>query len=249
MKGFEIAAYTLGGSALVAGSFVLFTGLSGTPLSAIPGIGSFFPQPVAVGGPDGEAAPPMDVREELDGDRRPVGELVERARSPLHAFLLPSPYSAGELAALEQRLEARLREVEIRERELERRECEVAEEREHYRELFAELEELRNGLVREAEENRVRQEEIESERAGLAESERESYRAVAAIYAEGKARDAAGMLAKTYEPDRAALVLCALEDERAAAILAEIHRGDPEAGARYVDAYRRALQTQTPVGK
>lgn len=247
-KALSLAGYGVGGAALVGGSFVLFAALSGAPLSQLPAVGGLFPEPEPTAvGRDGEV--PLDVREELAADRRPVGQLFDRARSPLHAFLLPSPFSVSELEELESRLENRMRELDARERALDERERELVDEREHYRHLFAELEELRNQLARGHDEQQAREQEIERDRQALEEAERASFQTLAAIYSEGRARDMAGMLSATYEPEKAALVLAALDDERAATLLAEIHRADPERGALYVDAYRRAQSPQPPASK
>ena len=235
-------AYGLGGFVILSGAFFGFAVLSGTPLSQIPGLQSLFPVP-----PEGQLAPPdgrmpsdVNAREELAADQRSAGQVFERARSPLQAFLLPSPFSAGELEALADDLERQQATLKERERELELERSRLEEEKQHYRDLFAELEELRSALVRQNEEQQARSEELQRNRDALAEVERASFRSLAAVYAEGKAKDMAAMLARAYPPEKAALILAALPEDRAAALLTEIHKADPDLGARSVDAFRQA---------
>src|SRR5688572_29339479 len=92
-------AYGLGGSALVAGSFVVATALTGTPMNTMKGVGGLFPlEPSAVVTiPTG----PPEVELQLEGDTRSEEQIFDAARSPLTAFILEDPFSAQELATLE----------------------------------------------------------------------------------------------------------------------------------------------------
>lgn len=240
----KYAAYCLGATALLGGSFFTFAVLSGTPMSQVPGIGVAFPAP-----PDEEAdldaePEPNDAREELAADRRSAGQVYGRARGPLQAFLLDNPFSAGELEELADALKSERRSLAVRESALEKLRAELDEERRHYQGLFAELEELRTALVARNEEQEAREAELRRQASNLEEVERASYRNLASVYAEGKADTTAGMLAQTYAPEKAALILAALDDERAAALLAEIHEADPARGALYMDAFRQAKAPQ-----
>lgn len=230
-------AYGLGSVALVGGSFVLFTALSGTPMSRVTGVGRLFPE-------DAEA-PPADLPaptggEEVDADPRPAGVVVEAARSPLNAFLLPSPFSASELEDLEQRLQTRLDELATRERRLEERERQLAEDRRHYEELFAELEDMRTSILEMDDERRARAEELDRDRRAAEEREDQSYRDLAKFYGEGKARDMAAMLADVFQADEAALILSALSQDRAGELMSEVYKLDPKKGAALQEAYRAA---------
>lgn len=248
-KPLKIALLSAGGFTLLSGTFLLFAAMSGTPMHQIPGIGGFFPAP-----PEEDTAAvdedpaPSNSREELAQDRRSVGQILERARSPLQAFLLPNPFSAGELENLADALKRQQGVLHEEQVDLARQRTELEEEKQHYRDLFAELEDLRSNLVRQSEEQSARAEEIQRDRDALAELERASFRSLATIYAEGKAKDMAAMLTAAYAPEQAALVLAALPEDRAAALLAEIHKTDPGEGAKYVDAYRMA-RTQEPAKK
>jgi len=246
-KVLKYAAYGLGGFAILSGTFLGFALLSGTPLSQIPGMQSMFPAPVQPPARLGEQEhPDLDAREELAADQRSAGQVFERARSPLQAFLLPNPFSAGELEGLADALERQQATLKEREGELARERSQLEEEKQHYRELFAELEDLRSALVRQNEEQQARSEELQRDRDALAEVERASFRSLAAVYAEGKAKDMAALLAKAYAPEKAALILAALPDDRAAALLTEIHKSDPDLGAKFVDAFRQAQTKPDP---
>lgn len=229
-------AYGLGGTGLIGGSFVLFATLSGTPLSKISGVGSFFPDegvdPVAASQDLGH---PED---ELEEDRRSREQVLESARGPLRAFLLPSPFSATVLEQLEASLQNRMAELELRDRELDRREAQLEEDRLHYVDLLVELEQLRTALLEMDDERVAQAEELDRDRAAFTESEKQSYRSMAKLYEEGKAKDLAPMLMKVYEPDKAALILAALSQEQVGLLLGEIFRIDEEMGAAYQEAYR-----------
>ena len=135
----KYAAYGIGSFTVLGGSFFMAAALSGTPMSAIPGVGGMFPEPVQ---PETKEEV-QDLREELAQDRRSAGQVYGRARSPLQAFLLDNPFSAGELEQITEDLKAERRAVAMQETELEQLRAELVEDRQHYQDLFVELEELR----------------------------------------------------------------------------------------------------------
>lgn len=237
----KYAAYGIGSFTVLGGSFFMAAALSGTPMSAIPGVGGMFPEPVQ---PETKEEV-QDLREELAQDRRSAGQVYGRARSPLQAFLLDNPFSAGELEQITEDLKAERRAVAMQEAELEQLRAELVEERQHYQDLFVELEELRTALVTRGEEQKAREEELRRKQKDLEGVERTSFEDLSPVFTEGKAKDSAAMLTQTYDPEQAAMILTALETERAAALLAEIHQADPEQGPLYMDAYRKARITQT----
>ena len=230
------AAYGLGGTGLIAGSFVLFAALSGTPLSKVAGVGSFFPEEAA-----GPVAATQDFghpEDELEDDRRTPEQVLDSARGPLHVFVMPSPFSATDLEQLEASLQNRMMELDLRDRELDRREAQLEEDRLHYIDLLGELEQLRTALLEMDDERVAQAEELDRDREAFSESEKHSYRSMAKLYEEGKAKDLAPMLMKVYAPDKAALILAALPQEQVGLLLGEIFRIDEAQGAAYQQAYR-----------
>jgi len=235
-------AYGLGGTGLIAGSFVLFATLSGTQLSEVAGVGEFFPQqdsdPVAAS---------QDIEnpeEELLQDRRSPEQVLDSARGPLHAFLLPSPFSASALERLQSSLKNRMGELDLRDRELDRREAQLEEDRLHYIDLLGELEQMRTALLEMDDERIAQAEELDRDREAFTESEMQSYRSMASLYEEGKAKDLAPMLMKVYEPEKAALILAALPQEQVSLLLGEIFRINEAQGAAYQEAYREVGRTK-----
>jgi len=231
-----VAAYGLGGAGLMAGSFVLFAALSGTPLSKVAGVGSLFPQDPA--DPVTSSQDIEDPEDELLEDRRTSEQVLDSARGPLHAFVLPSPFSATDLEQLESSLENRMTELELRDRELDRREAQLEEDRLHYIDLLTELEQMRTALLEMDDERVAKAEELDRDISAFSESEKQSYRAMAKLYETGKPRDLAPMLMKVYAPDKAALILAALPQDQVGLLLGEIFSIDEAQGAAYQEAYR-----------
>lgn len=230
-------AITLGGATLMGGSFVTFAALSGVPLSKVAGIGVFFPTPQ---GTEQLADPDSPMMEEVvAADTRSPVQVIESARGPLHAFVLPSPFSASELEDLERRLQNRMRELDLRDADLDRRQAELEETAEHYEELFAELADLQTSLLSMEEERLAQEEELVRDQAALAEREAQAYRVLAPMYAGGgKVKDLAKMLSDVYEAEDAAKILMALTSERAGELLGEIYKLDRDKGAAFQEAYR-----------
>ena len=230
-------AYGLGGSGLIAGSFVLFAAFSGTPLSKVAGVGSFFPQDAT--DPVASNQDLENPEDELQEDRRSPEQVLQSARGPLHAFVLPSPFSATDLEKLEASLENRIRDFDLRDRELDRREAQLEEDRLHYVDLLVELEQMRNALLEMDDERVAQTEELERDIEAFTESEKQGYRRMATLYEGDETKELAEMLMKVYEPDKAALILTALSPEQVSLLLGEIFTIDEAKGAAYQDAYRR----------
>jgi DNA repair exonuclease SbcCD ATPase subunit len=230
-------AYGLGGTGLIAGSFVLFAALSGTPLSKVAGVGRLFPEDPSDPVTSSQDTP--NPEDELQEDRRTSEQVLESARGPLHAFVMPSPFSATDLEELEGSLENRMTELELRDRELDRREAQLEEDRLHYIDLLTELEQMRTSLLEMDDERVAKAEELDRDISAFTESEKQSYRAMAELYKAGKAKDLAPMLMKVYTPDKAALILAALPQDQVGLLLGEIFNIDEALGAAYQEAYRQ----------
>ena len=219
----KYAAYGIGAAVLLAGSFFLFAALSGTPMSEMKGVGAAFP--------DEEEAPPTASKElphpqdELDADRRSAEQVLVESASPLKAFLLPSGFSAQELADLERELERRIAELDVRSRDLDDRERLLEQDRQLYDELFAELETLRASLVEQSLESEARAEELDAQRDALEQSKRRDFaNAAKSFYSEASGAKPDDLAARLmlHDPADAALILVALPDERAGALVTAV---------------------------
>jgi DNA repair exonuclease SbcCD ATPase subunit len=231
-------AYTLGGTVLMSGSFFMFASLSGTPLSQVAMIGDYFPDEE-----EGAVTASQDageISEQLAGDRRNRAQVLEAAASPLRAFVLESPFSAGELEALEQRLQLRLQELDRRERGLEARERELDESLQHVQGLYAELEGLRNQLLAEKDEIEAHKDEIERDANAVTERQKAAFRGVAPLFEEGTPAVYAQMLIDGYSATEAAQILAALDDARVRELLQAVHKIDPATFDAFEEAYRGA---------
>jgi hypothetical protein len=239
------AAYGTGAAVLLAGSFSLFAALSGTEMSEMKGVGGAFPDAEQAAATASQGFPhPQD---ELDGDRRSTEQVLHESASPLKAFLLPSGFTAGGLAELEQELEQRMAEVDLHARDLDEREKVLEQDRQLYDELFADLEVLRESLLDQSDEARARDEELAARNAALQAQRRASFATLArTIYDEdsggAKAKDLAPML-RAYEPEDAALILVALPAERATSLVTEVLKIDEAQARSLQDAYMAASAT------
>ena len=111
----KIAAMTLGGVAITVGSYVTIAALTGTPMSALAGVSAFVPPEPEVSPVENRELPTID--EAVDQDRRGTVQVYEAASTPLRAFVMESPFTGTEMQALEDRLQARLVELDLHARD------------------------------------------------------------------------------------------------------------------------------------
>ncbi len=242
---FKYAAFLVGGVALLGGSFFLFAGLSGMPMSEMKGVGGAFPDLV-----EEPAVASRDLphhQDELDGDRRSVTQVLSESTSPLRAFLLPSGFSTEKLAELEHDLELRMDELAMRNRALDKRERELDLDYETYQELFAQLEALRADLIEQQAEQEARGEELDAGQASLQASKRASFGKLAPLYAEGRAQAKAGLLLQ-YTPEEAGMILAALPAERVAELVDAIFKQAESRARPILDAYQE-MTSSSPGAK
>lgn len=234
-KPLKYVAYGLGAVTLLAGSFFLFAALSGTPLSELKTVGSAFPGEKLGPATASQALP--HHQDELNGDRRPVEQVLGDAASPLRAFMLPTGFSAAELKALETSLERRMAELDSRYRELDKREAQLDLDRELYDELFTDLEGLRTGLLEQEAEQTALSEELDAGQAALKAKRKAQFATLAPMYADGRGK---GLMLAKYAADEAALILAALTPQRASELISEIHKKDEDQAKAFQDAYMAA---------
>lgn len=236
------AAYAIGATALVIGSFVTISALAGTPANEMKAVGGLFPESVTAenegaGNADGETP-----EEERESDIRSPRQVFESATTPLGAFALQDPFSAEELRELERQLQVKIDELARRHRALEEREREVEADRQHYLDQFAQFERLRTALLEQRDENDANAEELDRAAAALDEEQAEIDRGLAKFFEETKARDAASMLTKTYSPDKAAGILVHLDVDRQREIMSAIYQILPDEGEQYMKAVEKRMQ-------
>lgn len=239
-KAIQIASYTLGGATLLGGSFFLFAAMSGTPMSDVGGVGDMFPDD-----PEQSAAASQDVPsvdEILSEDRRGSEQVFLEAASPLRTFVLENPFSAGELELLEKRLENRMQEVRDRDLDLDAREARLAEREAHVDRQYDEITALRNQLLEERDELIHQKAEADRDSAAVDEKEKASWKAVSALFEEGKAKDQAQMLIDGYEAAEAGQLLAHLSVERVRELLAAVHKIDAETYEAMEKAWRSAIR-------
>lgn len=234
-----------GGIALFCGAFVGFAKWRGAELHELPWIGLLFPVPHDVAG-DAPAHPDLE-RPSRPGAAQPEAEPVRPRQEPskvaraglLDAFSLESPYSASELQALVDALEASHREAEIRleaiaarEAAVEVREAAVADREQELAELKSRLDAMTQGAGSAP---------LETRRSTAEQLEELTWSAKSALFAEGDAETLATRLI-AYPPIEAARILAGLPPERAQELLGAL----PEARWReYAEAYAsmRALSS------
>ena len=237
-KLFKILVYLLSGAGLLTASFLVFASVAGIPLSTLPLIGSFFPEP------EMEASAPPDpatLEAQIDLDRRPPDQVLEASANPLHSFQLEGPWSPKQLEGLELRLEARIATLEERTHALKVREREQDERERRYDVMFMQLEVLKERLSEQSDEGTARQEELDTEAMTVEATRRDSLKRAAVLYEEGDDTAlAAKQLLATYAPEDVGEVLRNLEPERVAELLREISEmGDPIVLRKVTAAYTR----------
>lgn len=228
---------------LLVGTFVTAAGMLGAELHELPAIGGLFPEP-----PVASIDPSLNelnssVEEQVDGDMRSPEQVMDHSSSPLHAFLLPSPFSTDRLEELESQLKTRLNAIAEREKELDARQLNLEESQRHLAELQKELESVRSGLIDERDETVALQEEVKIEEAATAEKRVESYKQMSSLFANGDPELLSQMLLDMYPPNEIGLVLAGLPPERVTVLLAGIRAIQPDV-LGIVEASYRAEYTK-----
>jgi len=228
----ELAAMLLGGLSLFAVAFVGFTVVSGTPMSEVPMVGSFFEPPQLETAPD-------DGEEEKERQERLAErtdkEVIQASMGVLDVWSLPSPYTRTELQTLTDELKARMHRLDLQETELAEREARVQEQLDVVAERFETIESLRAQLDSYRDELELRAQEVERVESD-ADARREArWQRVAGVIA-NLDDEVAGARLSSYSPEDAAMILTAMDDGRAADLLNQLQG---ERWKEYVDAYTR----------
>jgi flagellar motility protein MotE (MotC chaperone) len=233
----KIVAYCIGGLALVVGSFVTFSAMTGTPMHEMKAVGAMFPENVeAEIETDADSTMLPDPEAELEADLRSPRQVLETAASPLGAFAFPDPYSSGELRDIERTLLTKLDEVARRAARLEARERQLEEDRQHLADLYEEFEKLKTSLVNQSDDNRAVRDEIQRDRSVLEERRIATYSQMAKLFEGTKATEAARLLTNVYAPEEAARILVQLDDDRVTELIGAIATILPDDAPRYVRA-------------
>lgn len=240
----KYASYGLGGLALIIGSFVMYSVLTGTPMNKMKAVGGMFPEQVAIEAAGGEGTELPDAEEEMDSDRRSPRQIYETASSSLGAFALQDPFSADELRDLEKRLQRGIDENARRANELDERERRLEEDRQHLEDLYADFHSLRTRLLEESAETEAAAAEVDRDRGVLQEREALSYKRMATLFEDTKADEAAQLMTAVYGPEEAARILVQLDDDRVSELITAIHELIPNESARYVKALQAARAKQ-----
>lgn len=229
------------GVGLFAGAFFGFAALSGAPRHQLPLVGSLFEPPALV---PGEADAAEAGEGELPTAPAPRGDqaLVEANASVLGAFVLPSPYSAQELAELEAEMENAQRQTGARLARIAERERQLDEEERRLVEHQRQLEDFRNQLEAYELELRGREEELSRDEAVALEREQASWAELATFFETGDAKKLVGKLAQ-FSPEEAARILRALDPEQASALINAL---PTESYRDYLDAFRRSAPPVVP---
>lgn len=242
----KLMAYGIAGVALLIGSFVTFSVLTGTPMHEMKAVGGMFPENVTaeeVPGEDPNALP--EPEQERDQDARSPRQVYESSSTPLSAFALQDPFSADELRKLEKRLQTKLDDLEIRSRALDERERDLVEERQHVKDMYVELVDLRTALLEQNAETEAAGEEVNRDSKVLDQRQQQIYREMASLFEDTDAPDSARMLTDLYGPEEAAQILVQLDGERVRELVTAIHAQKPDEALGYVSALKEA-RTQMP---
>ncbi|MEM1449191.1 MAG: hypothetical protein AAF957_19160 [Planctomycetota bacterium] len=240
----KIIAYGLGGLALVVGSFVTFSALTGTPMHEMKAVGSMFPEHVEAEVTDESTMLP-DAEAEREADVRSPRQIYESAASPLGAFALQDPFSAEELRALERTLQTKLDEVARRARELDQREQQLEDDRRHIEDLYEQMVTLRTSVLEETADNEAATDELSRDRRVLEERESRTYAQMASLFEDTKATEAARLLTSIYAPEEAARILVQLDDDRVRELIGAIHTILPDEARQYVLALQDLRATES----
>lgn len=231
----RLLAYGMGGSGLLAASFLIFASLGGVPLHTLPVVGSLFPTP------ESELASlppePATVEAQVDQDSRRPQQVIDTTTSPLFTFSIQDPWSATELQALEDALDAQKARLTELEAELTDRERELTNRARRYDRLFTELEVMRESLIDQSDEAVAQREENERKLEAEKAERLESLKRVAALYADGDPKQVAGLLLG-HQAQEAGEILSLLGEGRAAELLLAIQKvADPREIRAITEAY------------
>lgn len=232
---FKYLAYGLGSLTLVAGSFFLFTAVSGTPLSKVGGVGKLFPERPEAPATSSRELPEIETL--LENDTRSSDQIFDAARSPFATFTLQDPFSEIELARLENLLHMRKDQLDKREASLDERERFLDQDEEALKRRFDDLERLKAQILDESEDQRARTEELAAGEKAQAARESELYKSMAPLYEDNEPEVASRMLMNMYAPEEAAKVLEHMSDDRVRELLEAIHASDPAKHKEYSRAY------------
>lgn len=234
----KYVAFSAASVVVFAGSFLLFASLSGAPMHDIAVIGKFFPDPEEGSDAAQPAAndAPSDLISEVDQDRRPSRQVLAEAATPLRAFVVQSPFSTEELAELQAELKNRIESARRMQTELEEKLDDVGARELQLEERWAELEQIRNGLIEQDLELAQREDELERDARAQNERESASWTSMAKVFEEGKPAELARNLI-LFEPEEAARILRALPEARASALIRELPR---DRYLEFAEAYRKA---------
>jgi len=232
----KYVAYGLGGTTLVAGSFFLVAAFSGAQLSTMKGVGGMFPEAGKASVGSGASDPEIEVQ--LENDTRSPSQLFDAARSPLTAFVMQDPFSSQELSALENRLKSKMDELDKRARALNEREGLLEQDVEALARQKQEFERIKGNLLRESDEQRARESDLEANGAAITAREKEHWKKMAPFFADGDSDKTAKELLNVYSPEDAAKVLRHLPDDRVAELFTAINTVDPTKHQAYFKAFQ-----------
>ncbi|MCP5022259.1 MAG: hypothetical protein GY930_10835 [bacterium] len=223
---------------LLVGTFVTAAGMLGAELHELPAIGGLFPEPPVAAIDPSLNELNTSVEEQVDADIRSPEQVMDHSSSPLHAFLLPNPFSTDQLEELESQLKTRLNAIAEREKELDARQLDLEESQRHLAALQRELESVRSGLIEERDETVALQEENKIKDAASAEERVESFKLMSSLFAEGDVDVKSQMLLDMYPPKEIGLVLAGLPPERVAVLMAGIRTAAPDVLSAVETSYR-----------
>ncbi|MBL4769602.1 MAG: hypothetical protein JKY61_00265 [Planctomycetes bacterium] len=223
---------------LLVGTFVTAAGMLGADLHALPVVGALFPVPAVASLDPALNDMNTSVEEQVDADTRSPEQVMDNSASPLHAFLLPSPWSTDQLEDLERQLKTRLSAITEREKDLEKNKADLQESQRHLSELQKELEQVRSGLIEERDETVALQEEVERGESAAAGKRVEGLKAMSSLYLNGDSQEMADMLLKVYPPDDIGIVLSGLTPERVTVLLQGISASQPDVLSLVESSYR-----------
>ncbi|MDF1836458.1 MAG: hypothetical protein P1V35_01195 [Planctomycetota bacterium] len=233
-----IFAAAAAGILLLVGTFVTAAGMLGADLHALPVVGGLFPEPVQQSLDPELNEMNLSVEEQVRSDMRSPEQVVDNSASPLHAFLLPSPWSSDQLEDLEKQLKTRLNALTEREKGLDKRQADLEESQRHLAELQAELESVRNGMIEERDETVALQDEVKREEANAEEKHVAGLKQMASLFAEGDATEMAQMLIDMHAPEDIGLVLSGLPAERVRDLLTGIRATQPDVLSAVTESYK-----------
>ncbi|MEW6073125.1 MAG: hypothetical protein AB1726_11125 [Planctomycetota bacterium] len=236
-KTIEILAMVLGGISILTVCFLGFAVMSGVPLHRIAGIGKLFPAPTS---PEAEtAAASVPAGDPSAPDARQESVLLNQA-GLLHAWSLPSPYTAEELQGLADGLRQRGRQLDARASELDAREGQLDEREETLQGRMEGLGELQGRLDAQRTALETLRAEVEARQSEMGQRLERKWTAQAKLLEEMKPDARAAILAGSlYAPEEMAQLLHAMTEATRAEVMAELGKGieDPALLRKYLEAY------------